>query len=137
MDTAVVSILPMFVGSGRTIGLLRACPAAVKPGWLLRESATAVAATGTITALPTTIASAAAIVGRVLLMWWSVDAGWGLLANSHAELLDVCQLALHSHSGQAGCLGLDRFLRSCAVPKFTNNLLYNASNLPSSMAAIP
>ncbi len=59
--------------------------------------------------MPTAIASAAEIVGHVLLLCGGIDGGWGLLADSHAELLDVCQLALHS--GHAGCLGLDRLLR--------------------------
>ena len=109
MRTAVVPTLPMFLGSGSMIGLMRASPAAVKQGWFLRKTATAVAATGITTALPTTVASASAIVGCVMLLCRGMDAGWGLLANSHAELLDDCQLALHS--GHGGHLGLDQFLR--------------------------
>jgi hypothetical protein len=95
MCVAVVPILTMLVVSGRTRELLRAGSIATKPGWLLREVATAVAAAGT-SAMPTTIASAATIVGHVLLLCGGVDGWWGLLADSHAEFLDVCQLALHS-----------------------------------------
>ena len=48
--------------------------------------------------------------------WMCVGAGqgrrcWGLLVDSHAELLDICQLALHC--GQAGCLTFDGFLSGC------------------------
>jgi hypothetical protein len=82
-----------------------------KPGWLLWEVATAVA-TAVTSIVPTASASATAIVGHVLLLCGGVDGGWGLLADSHAKLLDVCQLALHS--GHVGCLSLDRFLR-CGV----------------------
>jgi hypothetical protein len=88
--------------------LLCASSVAAKPGWLLWEVATVVAAAVT-SVVPTAIASATAIVGNVLLLCGGIDGGWGLLANSHAELLDVFQLALHS--GHVGCLGLDRFLR--------------------------
>ncbi len=107
MVVAVVPIFPTLVGSGRKTLLLRAGSIAAKPGWLVWEAATAVAAAGTIV-VPTPIASAMAIVRHVLLLCGGVDGGWGLLADSHAELLDVHQLALHS--GHAGCLGLDRFL---------------------------
>ncbi len=107
MGVAVVPILPMLVGSGRKTWLLRAGSVAAKPGWLLWEAATAVAAAVT-SVMPAAIASATAIVGHVLLMCGGVDGGWGLLADSHAELLDVCQLALHS--SHVGRLGLDRFL---------------------------
>ena len=108
MGVAVVPIFPTLVGSGRKTWLLRASSVAAKPGWLLWEAATAVAAAVT-SIVPTAIASAIAIVGHVLLLCGGVAGGWGLLADSHAELLDVCQLALHS--GHAGCLGLDCFLR--------------------------
>ncbi len=108
MGVAVVPIFPMLVGSERKTWLLRAGSVATKPGWLLWEAATAVAAAVT-SVVPTAIASATAIVGHVLLLCGGVAGGWGLLANSHAELLDVCQLALHS--GHVGRLGLDRFLR--------------------------
>jgi hypothetical protein len=50
-----------------------------------------------------------AIVRHVLLLCGGVAGGWGLLAHNHAELLDVCQLALHSN--HVGRLGLDRYLR--------------------------
>jgi hypothetical protein len=66
-------------------GLLCASSAAAKPGWLLWEIATAVAASGT-----TAVASAEMIVGHVLLLSGGIDVGWGLLANIHAKLLDVC-----------------------------------------------
>jgi hypothetical protein len=108
MGVAVVPIFLMLVGSGRKTWLLRAGSVAAKPGWLLWEVATAVAAAIT-SIVPTAIMSAMAIVGHVLLLCGGIDGGWGLLANSHAELLDACQLALHI--GHVGCLGLDRFLR--------------------------
>jgi hypothetical protein len=66
-------------------GLLCASSAAAKPGWLLWKISTAVAASGT-----TALASAETIVGRVLLLSGGVDAGWGLLADIHEKLLDVC-----------------------------------------------
>ncbi len=66
-------------------GLLCASSAATKPGWLLWKIATAIAASRT-----TTIASAEMLVGHVLLLSGGVDVGWGLLANIHAKLLDVC-----------------------------------------------
>ncbi len=103
MGVVVVPIFPTLVGSGRKTWLLHTSSVAAKPGWLMWEAATAVAAAGT-SVVPTAIASAAVIVGHVLLLCGGVDGGWGLLADSHAELLDVCQLALHS--GHAGCLGL-------------------------------
>ncbi len=105
---AVIPISPTVVGSGRKTWLLRAGSIAAKPGWLLWEATTAVATTVT-SVMPTTIASATAIVGHVLLLCGVVAGGLGLLADSHAELLDVCQLALQS--SHVGCLGLDSFLR--------------------------
>ena len=75
-------------------GLLHA-GTVIKPGWLMWETIVAVAAA---------IASVKAIVECVLPLCRGIDAGWGLLADSHAELLDVRQLALHS--GHGGCLGL-------------------------------
>jgi hypothetical protein len=95
MGVAVVPIFPTLVGSGRKTWLLCAGSVAAKPGWLLWEVVT-VNATALTSVMPTAIASATAIVEHVLLLCWNVDGGWGLLANSHAELLDVCQLALHS-----------------------------------------
>ncbi len=116
MGVAVFLIFPTVVGSGRKTLLLRAGSVAAQPGLLLWEAATAVAAART-SIMPTSTVSAAAIVGHVLLLCGGVDGGWGLLANSHAEFLDVCQLALHS--GHAGCLGLDCFLRgSVGCTKF-------------------
>ena len=87
-------------------GLLRISTIAAKPGGLLWEitSTTTVATTGTAVAVAAAVASVAAIVECVLLLCRGVDVGWGLLTDSHAELLDVCQLALHS--GHGGCLGL-------------------------------
>jgi hypothetical protein len=108
MGVTVVPIFPMLVGSGRKTWLLRAGSVATKPGWLLWEATTAVAAAVT-SVMPTAIASAMAIVGHVLLLCGGLDGGWGLLADNHAELLDVRQLALHS--GHVGRLALDRFLR--------------------------
>ena len=89
MGTAVVPILPTLVGSGRARGLLRTSNAAAKPGWLLWEATSTVATAGTTVAMATAIASVTAIVERALLLWRGVDVAWGLLANSHAELLDV------------------------------------------------
>ncbi len=66
-------------------GLLCDSSTAAKTGWLLWEVATAIAASGT-----PAIASAERIVGRVLLLSVGVDVGWGLLADIHAKLLDVC-----------------------------------------------
>ncbi len=85
MRRAVVPILPTLVGIRRTSGLLCTSSAAAKPGWLLWEIATAVAASGT-----TAVASAETIDGHVLLLSGGVDVGWGLLADIHAKLLDVC-----------------------------------------------
>jgi hypothetical protein len=107
MGVAVVPIFPTLVGSGRKTWLLCAGSVAAKPGWLLWEVATAIA-TAVTSVMPTAIASATAIVGHVLLLCGGVDGGWGLLADSHAELPDVHQLALHS--GHVGRLGLDCFL---------------------------
>ncbi len=59
---------------------------------------------GTTVAVATAVASVAAIVECVLLMCRDIDVGQGLLTDSHTELLDVRQLALHSDHG--GCLGL-------------------------------
>jgi hypothetical protein len=79
---------------------------ATEPGWLLWETTTTttVATAGTIVAMATAVASVAAIVECVLLLCRGIDVGRGLLADRHAELLDVCQLALYS--GHGGCLGL-------------------------------
>ena len=86
------------------LGLLCAHPAdETIPGWLL------VAAT--MSAAASASASSSAVVGCALMLregvavaWGLIDVAWGLLANGHAELLDVCQLALHR--GQAGGLAL-------------------------------
>ncbi len=76
MQQAVVPILPTLVGIRRTSGLLCASSAAAKPGWLLWQIATAVAASGT-----TTVASAKTIVGRVLLLSGGIDVGWGVVGQ--------------------------------------------------------
>jgi hypothetical protein len=89
--------------------LLRASTVAAKPGGLLWDITTYIVTTGTAIAVAAAVASVAAIVECGLLLWWGLDVGRGLLANTHAELLDVRQLALHS--GHGGCLGLHRFLR--------------------------
>ncbi len=90
MSVAVVSILPTLVRSGRVRGLLCAGTVATKPGWLLWETTTTVATTGTTVVVASAVASVAAIVECVLLLCRGIDVGWGLLADSHAELLDVC-----------------------------------------------
>ena len=63
---------------------------ATKLGWLLWETTTTVATAGTVIAVVSAIASVTAIVEHVLLLCRGVDVGRGLLADSHAELLDVC-----------------------------------------------
>ncbi len=50
----------------------------------------AIATTGTSVVVVYAIASVTPIVERVLLLCRSNDVGWGLLADSHAELQDVC-----------------------------------------------
>ena len=92
MSMVVVPIFPTLVGSGRTRGLLRTGTVTTKPGWLLWKTTTTttVATAGTAVAVATAVASVAAIVECVLLLCRGVDVGWGLLADSHAELLDVC-----------------------------------------------
>ncbi len=82
-------------------GLLRAVTVTAKPGWLLWEITTIIV---TAVAVAAAMASVAAIVEYGLLLWRGVDVGRGLLADGHAELLDVRQLALHS--GHGCCLGL-------------------------------
>ena len=135
MGVAVVPIFPTLVGNGRKTGLLHASSVAAKPGWLLWEIVTAVAAAVT-SVMPTTIVSATAIVGHVLLLCGGVAGGWGQLANSHAELLDVRQLALHS--GHVGCLGLDRFLRgSVGRTEVSEQFAVHVCDASSSMAAMP
>ncbi len=70
--------------------MLRAGNIAAKPGGLLWEITTYIVTAGTAVAVAATVASVAAIVECGLLLWWGVYVGRGLLANSHAELLDVC-----------------------------------------------
>ncbi len=77
MGVAVVPIFPTLVGSGRKTWLLHAGSVAAKPGWLLWEATTTVAAAVT-SVVPTAIASAMAIVGHVLLPCGGVAGGWGL-----------------------------------------------------------
>ena len=86
---------------------------------LLWETAVSVAATKTTSALTTTIVSAAATVGRVLLSG-GVDAAWELLVDGHAELLDVC--------GQAGGLALHCLGLGCGHSNkwgHSNKLIFN------------
>ena len=103
MGAAVIPILPTLVGRGRARRLLRAGTVATKPCWLLWE------ASCTICTDRATVAPVAMAIVVLLLLWWGVDVGRGLLVDGHAELLDVCKLALHS--GHCGCLALHRFLR--------------------------
>ena len=98
MGAAVIPILPTLVGRGWARGLLRAGTVATKPGWLLWE------ASCTICTARATVAPVTTAIVMLLLLWWGVDGGWGLLIDSHAELLDVRKLALHS--GHGGCLAL-------------------------------
>ena len=86
---------------------------------LLWETAVSVAATKTTSALTTTVVSAAATVGRVLLSG-GVDAAWELLVDGHAELLDVC--------GQAGGLALHCLGLGCGHSNkwgHSNKLIFN------------
>ena len=85
------------------MALLCARSAKTIPGWLLVDAAMSAAASAS--------ASSSVAVGRALLLRGGVavarelvDIAWGLLANGHAELLDICQLALHH--GKAGGLAL-------------------------------
>ena len=89
MSMAVVPILPMLVGSGRAHGVLCTGTVATKPGLLLWETTTTVATTGTTVVVASAIASVTAIVESVLLLCRGIDVGRWLLADSHAELLDV------------------------------------------------
>ncbi len=83
----VVPILPTFVGSGRTKCLLLAAARTAKThDWLLWET-TAIVLTATVVFV--------VIVERALLLSGGIAAAWGLLANSHAELVDVHKLVLH------------------------------------------
>ena len=118
-------------------GLLHASSTQTIPGWLLWENTTttAIASAKTTAGFTTAVASATAIVDGTLLLQRGIDVAWGLLANSHVELLDVRQLALHC--GQTGGLAFDCFLRgSVRGAKFARDLLYNASNALLSTAAI-
>ena len=83
MSMTVVPILSTLAGSGRARG---GCAPA---GWLLWETTTAVATAGDTIAVASAIASVETIVRRLLLLCRGVYVGWGLLVNSHAELLDV------------------------------------------------
>ena len=85
---AVVLILPTLVGSGRARGLLSASNVATKPDWLLKTPTTITTTTTTAVVASTTV-SVTAIAESVLLLWWGIDVGQGLSADSHAELLDV------------------------------------------------
>ena len=98
MGAAVIPTLPMLVGHGRARRLLRAGTVATKPGWLLWE------ASCIISTARATVAPVATAIVVLLLLLRGVDVGQGMLVDSHAELLDVRELALHS--GHGGCLAL-------------------------------
>ncbi len=87
VGVTVIPILPTFIGIGRTnYLLLTAARTAKTHGWLLWET-TAVALTATI---------AFVVIGEhALLLSGGIAAAWGLMADSHAELLDVRKLVLH------------------------------------------
>ena len=102
MGAAVIPILPTLVGCGKARSLLRAGTVAAKPGWLLWEASCTIC-TARATVAPVVTASVV-----LLLLWRGLDGGRGLLVDSHAELLDVRELALHS--GHGGRLALHRFL---------------------------
>jgi hypothetical protein len=92
-----------FVGSGRRNSLLLIAARTAKThGWLLWET-TAVALTATVAFV--------VIVGEpALLLSKGIAAAWGLLADSHAVLLDDCKLVLNCD--QAVGLALHGFLHS-------------------------
>ncbi len=100
VGVAVVPILPMPVGSGRTeCLLLTATRTAESHCWLLQKTLAA--------ALTATVAFVA-IIEHALLLSRGVDATWGLLADGHVGLLNVRKLAL---CNQAVGLALHCFLR--------------------------
>ncbi len=68
MSMAVVSILPMLVGSGRMRGLLRVGTVSAIPGGLLWEITTTIVIAGTSVAVATAVASVAAIVECGMLL---------------------------------------------------------------------
>jgi hypothetical protein len=77
----IVPIFPTLVGSGRTKGLLLAAAWITEThGWLLWDTRAAVL-TATVVFV--------AVVERALLLSGDVDAAWGLLADGHAELINV------------------------------------------------
>jgi hypothetical protein len=99
----VLPILPTLVKSVKTEGLLLAAARITKThGWLLWDTAAAV-----LTATIVFVVSVA-IVEPVLLLNRGVDATWGLLADGHAELLNICKLDLHCN--KAVGLALHGFL---------------------------
>ena len=107
MQETVVPIFVPLEGGGCTL-LLCACSAETIPGWLLVAAA--------VSAATLASTSSSAVVGRALLLrggevvaWGLVDGAWGLLADSHAELLDIRQLALHC--SEVGGLAFHRILR--------------------------
>jgi hypothetical protein len=101
VGVTVVPILSTFVGSARINYLMLTTARAAKiHGWLLWET-TVVALTATIVFV--------VIDERALLLSGVVATAYGLLANSHEELLDVCKLVLHCN--KAVGLALHGFLR--------------------------
>jgi hypothetical protein len=122
----VVLIFPMLVGSGMTKGLLLGTAHITKThGWLLWETTDAV--------LTTTVAFVA-VVEHALLLSGGIDAAWGLLADGHAELLNVCKLALHCN--KAVGLALHGFLHGSVCGTKVREPYY-ATNASTSMAVIP
>ncbi len=86
MGVTVVLILATLVGSGRTYGLLLATARITKThSWLLRDTTAAVLAS---------IVLCVMVVVRALLLSEDVDTVWGLLADGHSELVNVCKLVL-------------------------------------------
>ncbi len=86
MGVAVVPILPILVESGRMKRILPTATRTTKShGWLLWKPLAA--------ALTATVAFVEIVQGALLLSK-GIDAAWGMLANSYAELLNVCKSAL-------------------------------------------
>ncbi len=112
MSVAVVAILITLLGSRGVSGWLHSCAITAKHGWLLWETTAAIATNVNI--FP--VALVAATDECMMKLYGGIAVEWGLLADSQADLLDVCQLTLHC--GKACSFVLDGFLHGGAcVPK--------------------
>jgi hypothetical protein len=99
MGVAVMPVLPSLVGSRGTRGSAsRSSTSESIVGWLLQDKVSTAAAASS------SIASAPSTVEWVLLLGGSIDIVGRLLADGHAKLVEICQLALDRC--QAGGLAL-------------------------------